>query len=371
MVYSIKYTELSSAFDTGSMQISLPGSEIKIFNTGFVSEPSSRYLFTGNDLSITENFEFSYPVFVPAGVSNKVILLLHGLNERSWNKYLTWAYYLAKSTGSYVVLFPISFHINRAPASWKDPRSMQKYYRERTASSGEIRSSSFANIALSCRLSDDPGRLVKSGYQTANDIKVLVNQIRAGQHPVIPAVKTINIFSYSIGAFLSQIMIMSDDEGIFNDSKLFLFCGGSVFSSMYGESRHIMDKLAYDKLYDYYENLFEVDISKNNSLLGRIASGSLGLAFRSMISLNRFKDVREKLLKKLKDRIYAVALARDKVTPPTGVIETLGYGSHLEIIDFPFNYTHENPFPQLQGNNVHEVDKSFDSLMNKAGRFLE
>ncbi len=143
-------------------------------------------------------------------------------------------------------------------------------------------------------------------------------------------------------------MIMSDDEGIFNDSKLFFFCGGSVFSSMYGESRHIMDKLAYDKLYDYYENLFEVDISKNNSLLGRIASGSLGLAFRSMISLNRFKDVREKLLKKLKDRIYAVALARDKVTPPTGVIETLGYGSHLEIIDFPFNYTHENPFPQLQ-----------------------
>ena len=371
MVYSIKHTQLSSAFDSGSVLIPLPDSEIKIFNTNFVSEPSSKDLFTENDLSITENFEFSYPVFMPAEISDKVILLLHGLNERSWNKYLTWAYYLAMSTGSYVVLFPISFHINRAPVSWKDPRSLQKYYREQNATRGKIRSSTFANIALSCRLSEDPGRFVKSGYQTANDIKVLINQIKTGQHPVIPAVNTINIFSYSIGAFLSQIMIMSDNEGIFNDSKLFLFCGGSVFNNMQGESRHIMDKLAYDKLYDYYENLFENDIRKSNPLLKKIASSNLGLAFRSMISLNRFRDVREKTLKKLKDRIYAIALARDKVIPPTGIIETLGYGIRLEVIDFPFNYTHENPFPQLQENDIHKVDKSFNSLMYKAARFLE
>ncbi len=371
MVYSIKYTELSSAFDAGSVQISLPGSEIKIFNTGFVSEPSCRYLFTGNDLSIKENFEFSYPVFVPAGNSNKVILLLHGLNERSWNKYLAWAYYLSVSTGSYVILFPISFHINRAPDSWKDPRSMQKYSREQSVTRGLIRSSSFANIAISCRLSDDPGRFVKSGYQTLNDIKLLVTQIRAGKHPVIPAIKAVNIFSYSIGAFLAQIMIMSDDEGYFNDSKIFMFCGGSVFSSMYGESRHIMDKLAYDKLYDYYENLFENDILSRNSLLGRITSGSMGMAFRSMISFNRFRDVREKVLKKLKERIYAIALARDKVTPASGVIETLGIDSRFEVIDFQYDYTHENPFPRLSGSAVHEVDRSFDSLMNKAARFLE
>jgi len=150
-----------------------------------------------------------------------------------------------------------------------------------------------------------------------------------------------------------------------------MFCGGSVFSSMYGESRHIMDKLAYDKLYDYYENLFEVEIRKRNSLLGRIASGSMGMAFRSMISFNRFSDVREKVLKKLKDRIYAIVLARDKVTPASGVIETLGNNSRFEILDFQYNYTHENPFPQLSGSAAHEVDKSFDSLINKAARFLE
>ena len=109
-----------------------------------------------------------------------------------------------------------------------------------------------------------------------------------------------------------------------------------------------MDKLAYDKLYDYYENLFENDIRKSNPLLKKIASSNLGLAFRSMISLNRFKDVREKTLKKLKDRIYAIALARDKVIPPTGIIETLGYGIRLEVIDFPFNYNTKIPFPNCR-----------------------
>ena len=140
MVYSIKHTELSSAFDSGSVIIPLPDSEIKIFNTNFVSEPSSKDLFTENDLSITENFEFSYPVFMPAEISDKVILLLHGLNERSWNKYLTWAYYLAMSTGSYVVLFPYLSH-KQGSRSWKDPRSLQKYYREQNVTRGKIRSS--------------------------------------------------------------------------------------------------------------------------------------------------------------------------------------------------------------------------------------
>ena len=46
-----------------------------------------------NDTLIPENRSFSYPVFTPGNTkSDKVILLLHGLNERSWVKYLVWAY---------------------------------------------------------------------------------------------------------------------------------------------------------------------------------------------------------------------------------------------------------------------------------------
>ena len=42
------------------------------------------------DYQIAENFSFEYPVFLPAGARRfeNCILLLHGLNERSWSKYL-------------------------------------------------------------------------------------------------------------------------------------------------------------------------------------------------------------------------------------------------------------------------------------------
>jgi hypothetical protein len=53
------------------------------------------------------------------------------LYERSWLKYLAWALNLAELTGSYVILFPISFHINRSPATWKDPRTMIHLLKDR------------------------------------------------------------------------------------------------------------------------------------------------------------------------------------------------------------------------------------------------
>ena len=244
----------------------------KIVNTGFVSDSLPAYHFSGEDQSIKENIEFSYPVFVPASESNKLILLLHGLNERSWDKYLAWAYYLASETGSYVILFPISFHISRAPVSWKDPRTMIRLIRERIPVMGEIRNSSFANHALSRRLAEDPRRFVMSGYQTADDIIRLVSQIREGSHPVVPATGRINIFSYSIGAFLSEILLMSDSRGFFDGTRLFMFCGGSVFGRMNAESKHIMDSLAYESTCSYYRNDFEEEVEKKDSLMGRLVS---------------------------------------------------------------------------------------------------
>jgi hypothetical protein len=45
------------------------------------------------DSEINENREFRYPVFLPEGYkqTNRAIILLHGLNEKSWDKYLPWA----------------------------------------------------------------------------------------------------------------------------------------------------------------------------------------------------------------------------------------------------------------------------------------
>ncbi len=140
MDYSKTYNDLKSIFNNESKEMSIPGSEIKIFNTRFRSEMPRGEFSNKNDLEIPENKSFSYPVFTPANLkSDKVILLLHGLNERSWIKYLVWAYYLAQYTDSYVILFPISFHINRSPSSWKDPRAMVNLLKEQKLLTREYR----------------------------------------------------------------------------------------------------------------------------------------------------------------------------------------------------------------------------------------
>ncbi len=83
--------------------------------------------------------------------TNGAIILLHGLNEKDWNKYLPWAYKLMKLTGKQVVLFPIAFHMNRSPAKWIDPRFLRTANKERKQIFPKVANSSFANIALSAR----------------------------------------------------------------------------------------------------------------------------------------------------------------------------------------------------------------------------
>ena len=179
MEYTKTFNELKSVFTIENKKISIPNSDIKIHNIFFQSEVPLNDFSNKNDVLIPENRSFSYPVFTPRNPkSDKVILLLHGLNERSWVKYLVWAYYLAKNTDSYVILFPISFHINRSPSSWKDPRAMVHFMKDRNSTLGKINMSSFANIALSNRLTEDPMRFFKSGYQTSSDIVKLLSGVR-------------------------------------------------------------------------------------------------------------------------------------------------------------------------------------------------
>lgn len=369
MDYTIKYNELKNIFNTESREIQIPGSDIRIVNTDFISIPAVNDLYNRKDVDIAENISFSYPVFVPSQKdSKKVILLLHGLNERSWQKYLAWAYYLAGTTGSYVILFPISFHINRSPESWKDPRAMVGVLNERKMAFSKLNMASIANIALSRRLTEDPLRFFNSGHQTANDLIRLMQHIKNGKHPIIPGGSRVNVFAYSIGAFLAQIMFMGNPENLFSESKLFLFCGGSVFSNMQGTSKLIMDNLAYEKVYHYYMEDFERETEGKSQLMDYLRSGRLGMAFRSMIDLGRFKKFREQAMKGLRDQIHSVGLLKDMVIPPKGILNTL-YLGNVEVWDFPYAYSHENPFPINEKDSA-QVDSQFERLFSSAAMFL-
>jgi len=374
MEYTKTFNKLKNIFNSEMEEIIIPESNIKIHNIGFRSDfPVDRFI-NKSDTLISENISFSYPVFTPENIkSDKVILLLHGLNERSWVKYLVWAYWLAEFTGSYVILFPISFHINRSPASWKDPRIMIPYMKKRNSSLGDINMSSFANIALSNRLTESPLRFFNSGYQTVTDITKLLLIIRNGQHPVIPESDKINIFAYSIGAFLAEIIIMGNPENLFSGSKLFIFCGGSVFSNMQGSSKLIMDSRAFDKVYGYYLNEFEKNLTGINTVADFLRTSPIGMAFRSMIDLGRFKTFREDILKKLRNQIHSITLKKDTVIPSAGVISTLNIvNSRMTAVvwDFPYNYSHENPFPIFNTPLCNDVDRCFENVFSEAKRFL-
>jgi hypothetical protein len=216
-------------------------------------------------------------------------------------------------------------------------------------------------------------RFFKSGYQTTSDIVKLLSAIRDGEHEIIPRTNRFNIFAYSIGAFLAEIILMGNPGNLFSESKLFIFCGGSVFSNMQGSSKLIMDSVAFDRVYNYYLNDFEKTLTGKSPLVEFLRSNQIGMAFRSMIDLGRLKIFRENILKNLKDQIHSLSLLKDSIIPCKGIISTLGNNNRKNIVDvwdFPYAYTHENPFPILESPLSKKVDFWFEKVFAEATMFL-
>jgi len=372
MNYTQRHIELNSQFKLGT-DTHIDSSNIDISFFPFYSSP--QLVNSGNsdsipsDDKIAENLSFVYPVFMPGGKqrTDKAILLLHGLNERNWSKYLTWAEYLCNKTNKAVILFPIAFHVNRSPQSWTNPRAVRSVMDLRRQRNGEDRYLSFANVTFSERITESPYRFYNSGRQSLYDLSLLFEEIKQGSHPLFNKNTDIDIFAYSIGAFLAEITLMTNPQGLFSDSKLFMFCGGGVFSSMFGESRCIMDKKAYENLYQYYLYEFKDDF-KINSIRDKAFN-----SFNSMISIDRNQKDRLSFFEQMGNRLKGVSLAKDIVMPYSGVADALGsdYASgRISKMDFSFNYSHENPFPVGGLIDAKEVDESFSNIFSKAAEFL-
>ncbi|KAA6338788.1 hypothetical protein EZS27_013239 [termite gut metagenome] len=324
------------------------------------------------DDCIDENKSFNYTIFVPAGNGkekrNEAIILLHGLNERNWNKYLTWAEHLVKNTGKPVILFPIAFHMNRTPSIWCNPRIALPWVNARKQEMGDLDNSTFVNVALSSRISKQPLRFYVSGLESAYDILQLTREIKLGKHPLFNENASVNIFAYSIGAMLSQVILLANPENLFTDTRLFMFCGGSILSEINGNARDILDKEASVRLMDYYTHDFLKELSFTTS----DESISLEQAFRMMIYPGMMTEQRESFFQSACNRIQAISLKKDVVIPTQGIIKALGKASQkiLEELDFSFPYSHQVPFP-VNGRDYNElVNKAFGYVFDRAAAFL-
>lgn len=352
------FTQMNGNDEIGSCQQQLHASS-------FCSQP---------DHSILENKKFVYLVFTPKQKepAEGAILLLHGLNERSWEKYLTWAEQLVLSTGKPVILFPIAFHMNRTPSNWFNARTLFPYVKMRRQVIDDLQNSTFLNLALSTRLSDHPLRFYASGRESVYNLWQLIREIKTGHHPLFKENAQTDIFAYSIGALLGQVMIIANPDSLLNESRLFMFCGGSIFSYMNGNARDIMDQEAYNRVKNYFQNDF---IAAENGLregvLSTLKNDFIENAFRSMILPDKLRDFRESFFKKASQRIRSISLLHDKVIPTAGIIKAMGKSSK-EILteeDLPYSYSHQMPFP-LEEKDHAAVNRAFGSIFDRAAAFL-
>ena len=384
MRLSEQFYYLKDIFDLNKDTIEISGSNTKICNLNFSSplgiydpDENENANFPGReDGTISENRVFKYPVFLPESGRkySSLILLLHGLNERSWFKHLAWARYLCESTGKPVLMFPFSFHMNRSLPGWTNKNEMLSGLELRNAKYSDIRDSSIANYVLSQRLTDIPQRFFLSGYQSALDLTSLIKDIRAGNHFLFEAGCRIDVFSYSIGVFLAECMMIANPENIFDDSKFVFFAGGSLFQEMNGVSKYIMDNKAFDRIFYYYMKEMDEDIRSNSSMRNVLKGTSMGKAFRPMISYDRLRNFREKALEKYKSRILTIPLSNDKVIPSAPTVNLLKKTActekNIKIMDFKFPCIHENPFPVNLKEFSADIDEAFLKVFSLSGSFL-
>lgn len=329
------------------------------------------------DFLVEENRNFSYYLLKPkeANSVKKVTFLFHGFNEKNWDKYLAWGQAISEQTRSAVVFFPIAFHMQRAPEHWSNPRKMFKMCKKRKNRFPNIIKSTLFNVAISMRLQSMPQRFIWSGLQTYYDVIQFIEDCKKGDHHLIDKDAKYDIFAFSIGGLLAEILKLSNYQNYFGDSKVCLFCSGTVFNRLSPVSKFILDSEASVALYSYLVEHFDSFLKNDAHLRHYITEDHFeGKIFHSMLEYQKMRDFREAQFKKVEDQIYAISLKNDTVIPSFEVINTLqGAFRNINIsvdeMDFDYKYLHENPFP-VNSKEPQKINRAFNQVFEKAGAFL-
>lgn len=405
MDYNDLYEKLKSNFDLDKDFIKIEELNITIEKVAFVSQ-SAEYIFNTenhkcdlhqqtfsntenkqknygfpsvdiNDKDIRNNQKFDYYILKCADidVAEETLIFFHGLNEKKWDKYLPWAYEFAKRTKKAIILFPIAFHMNRAEPLWSNRNEMAKIAKYRKDKNPDNTNCSFVNAAISARLEAHPQRIFWSGLQTYSDCIQLVDEIKSGDIKSISPTATIDLFGYSIGSFFSMILKMANPKDYFTDSKLFCFCGGMTIDRMFPISKYIMDARSAIKMQTVFAELLSSEFI-GDERLAHFQDEKLHPCeswFKKMLRYNYFQKDRELRIREMETQIKSYVLEKDEVAPPIEALNSFKGGFRdinvdVEIVDYPFDYSHMVPFPLTKKNSA-EINKAFDHFINSACTF--
>jgi len=349
--------------------------DLQIIRYEFRSAASG--FLSGTDQATASNQHFHIQIMKPADgrPAFRTVLLLHGFNEKKWDKYIPWGEAICRHTGNAVLFFPLAFHMQRAPQKWSLAHDMYQLSLERKLEYPGIQASSLSNAAISQRLQEKPQRLLLSGLESYTDLIQLITEIRKGKLKELRPDSGFDFFGYSIGGLLAEILKISNPDGIFSDSRVCLFCSGPVFRRLSPVSRHILDSEANRQVQAFLLEELDGYFQQNRGcqvFASRYPSGEK--AFRSMLDYPFFPAYREKCLRRYSSQILALALRNDRVIPYHEVKHTL-QGSRgnietcVEALDFSFPCSHENPFPSHQSYQE-EVNEARRKVFERVGEFL-
>ena len=264
------------------------------------------------------------------GPSSRAIIILHGLNESEYRKFFPWACTLA-SLGWPVLLFPITFLVNRRPRHWMHNTTTQHVLQERQALSGNSVATRY-NTILSARLDQHPERLFLAGRQSYFDLSDLVSSVRRGvfriaaggngadilEHPFAEETR-VDFLAYSIGGYLTLSLLLEEGETPeLAASRAVIFAAGSPFAHRDSRlnanplSPFILDGGATDRVRQFYSSTDAEPLLNNPQ----------GHWWRALFRAEH--DVLDRPLQRLRARLLTIGNSADTVIPPAGMVETFG-----------------------------------------------
>lgn len=310
----------------------------------FAGEPVEGEL---SDCLIEENIRFKYPLVRETISGNtrhrhdRVIILLHGLNERSFSKYLPWAYQLWVNTGVPVLLFPLAFHVNRVLPDWATRQ--QEIYERRSQLPGNDCAHRF-NAVISERLEARPERFFWGAAQSYLDLVDLAREIRSGRHPHFASGARVDLFGFSAGGYLALLLLMEDPEGLFTDSRGVVFASGVATRDLNLSSPFILDLAAEVALMKLYVK--NIDTLASARMQHWFEAHGEGKWIRALSGLRADRTRLEARLKEIQSRLLGISNVND-VVMPTGsmlnILQGLRRDTGVRVSELELG-VHESPF---------------------------